>query len=229
MTTEGYLRAKARSEGRVQDVLDKYDRSFHGISDLPRFVCYRIANHIWFEMFIILIIAMNVTTLALYDPMRADGEGRNATLQIFEFVFLAVYILEALIRCIAFGVFQPKNCTKPGYLQEKENILDFVIVVGGIVDVILTSQSVESSGITALRVLRIFRMLKFVKGFGQAKLVVQTIAAAVGPLSRIVVIGFTILLMYTALGLSLYSGALNFACYWEANMTQVEVRPCGSA
>ena len=194
---------------------------------MPRYYCFHCITNKWFEAFILLVIAMNVFTLALYDPLQEEDEGRNAVLAVFEYTFLAIYIIEALMRGIADGFFTAKNCTRIAYLQSSENILDVVIIVGGIIDIILGQLEISSSGITALRVLRVFRMLKFVKGFGQAKLVVQTLMASFGPLSKIVLIAFTIMIMYTALGLQLYAGKLNRACYWVDPFKQVEVRPCG--
>lgn len=92
----------------------------------------RIADHTAFENFILFFILLNCVALAVFDPTRPSDEGRNAVLEQIEYLFLAVFTLEAIIKIVAYGFI-----LDPGtYIRNPWNILDFVIVVSGWASVI---------------------------------------------------------------------------------------------
>lgn len=70
-----------------------------------------------------------------------------------EYLFALVFLLEALIKIIAFGLIL--NGQK-SYLRSAENVLDFLIVIGSIVEFALHG----STSITGLRTFRMIRILR---------------------------------------------------------------------
>ena len=61
------------------------------------------------------------------------------------------------------------------------------------------------------------------------KAVISTIAVSLGPLSAVLGMSLIVLLIYVMLGLVLYMGKLDRACYWKINGTQVSVQACGNS
>lgn len=75
-------------------------------------------------MFIILV---NCVTLGLYDPY--DEKCLSSKCQVLEHLETSIYayfVLEMLIKMLAFGIFGDK-----GYLAESWNKLDLFIVAAG--------------------------------------------------------------------------------------------------
>lgn len=108
----------------------------------------KIAGHWLFENIILFFILFNCVALAVYDPTSASNVGRNAVLEDIEYLFLAVFTIEAVIKILAYGfLFAPGT-----YLRSPWNILDFVIVVSGWASVIGTlAGSGDGADLKALR------------------------------------------------------------------------------
>ena len=225
-----YLLMDRRTKMHLHNDLKAHDAAYHGTWDWLRYVCYN-AVHDWkFEVFFLLIIGCNVVTLALYNPLEPSGSGRNYYLQFIEFAFLGLYWIEVVVRSLADGFWYPKNTTQKAYISDSSNILDLFIVLSGTVEFALFFTSIEgSAGVTALRALRALRAVKFIKQFDSLRLVINVIFSALPPLASVMVVCLVIVVIYIVLGMQLYSGALRRACYWDANLTQVEVRACGTA
>lgn len=161
--------------------------------------------------------------------MIGDDEGRNKFLNYFEYAFLGIYILELIIRVLADGLSTPRNYTVPAYLQQSGNILDCIIVFTGILEIVLQEGfQVGSTGISALRCFRAFRMLNAAKRFPSMTRVIETLLASLVPLSGVMIMYVAVMTMFVVFGMQLFSGAMNRACYYNDNLTQVAVRACGN-
>lgn len=81
-----------------------------------------------FDVMILITIFANCAALAAYEPLPGrDSSEVNEGLEIAEYVFLAIFTLEAILKIIAYGFFFHSGA----YLRNGWNILDFVIVVVG--------------------------------------------------------------------------------------------------
>jgi len=113
-----------------------------------------IASHRSFEIFIVVVICSNAITMALdYD---SSTELYVSTLDKFEYTFLLIFTLEAIIKMAAFGF-----CY---YFSVSSNNLDFLIVVLGVAEItagliIETSTSVLKT-LQLIRIFRIFRVFR---------------------------------------------------------------------
>jgi hypothetical protein len=55
------------------------------------------------------VIIVNAAFLAANDPLKGDKEGFNAVTYYADFVFLAIFIIELIVKVIAFGFALHKN------------------------------------------------------------------------------------------------------------------------
>ena len=80
-----------------------------------------------FERLTMTIILLNCITLGLYDPMDENCLSKKCqVLESLETFIYAYFLLEMIIKMVAFGIFG-----KLGYLAETWNRLDFFIVAAG--------------------------------------------------------------------------------------------------
>ena len=88
---------------------------------------WHLTVYTWLERISMFVIMANCITLAMYDP--SDSKCKKSKCKVLEaieiFVF-AFFLLEMVVKMIAMGVIG-----KRGYLRDKWNRLDFVIVLVG--------------------------------------------------------------------------------------------------
>ena len=77
-----------------------------------------------------------------------------------EYVFLFIFTAECIMKIIAQGLFQHQNA----YLRNGWNILDFIIVIIGVVSTIMSTLEIEQFDVKALRAFRVLRPLRLVSG-----------------------------------------------------------------
>ncbi|MBN3323874.1 CAC1B protein, partial [Atractosteus spatula] len=93
-----------------------------------RRLCHYIVNLRYFEMCILVVIAMSSIALAAEDPVQADAP-RNNVLKYLDYVFTGVFTFEMVIKMIDLGLL-----LHPGsYFRDLWNILDFIVVSGALV------------------------------------------------------------------------------------------------
>lgn len=69
-----------------------------------RALCIKIVTNRWWNRFILLVIIVNSAFLAANDPLKGKKEGFNAVNYYGDFVFLAIFLIEAIIKIIALGL-----------------------------------------------------------------------------------------------------------------------------
>lgn len=84
--------------------------------------CALLVSSSFFEWFIIIVISLNITILALEDPKEAE---QDKTLQLIDFICLYIYTLEAVLKIGGMGLLFPKGA----YFKDAWNLLDFTIVL----------------------------------------------------------------------------------------------------
>ena len=124
-------------------------------SNCIRYVCLKIAKYRHFDNFIMFCILANTLVMAMvwFD----EPDGKEFVLEILNYVFSAIFTIEAIIKLIAL---------KKVYFNDSWNIFDFTIVVLTLVILILkfTKVPIEfGAGPTVLRALRIGRILRLIK------------------------------------------------------------------
>jgi hypothetical protein len=98
----------------------------------------------YFERFILLIIALNSLFLGMSDYSHVNSHGelvensswRNTLIRRSELVFTLIFTLECVLKIIGMGFYGQK-----GYLKDRWNWLDFLVVLTGSVSIPLSSTS----------------------------------------------------------------------------------------
>ncbi|KAF7258662.1 hypothetical protein EG68_04262 [Paragonimus skrjabini miyazakii] len=100
------------------------------------------------------------------------------------------------------------------YLRNGWNILDFTIVVLGLLQPLI-QEMVEESGVDvkALRAFRVLRPLRLVSGLPSLQVVLNAIMRAMVPLLHIALLVIFVIIIYAIIGLELFSGKLHATCY----------------
>jgi len=225
--------AKKASKGGPADQRPPRALFCLGLGNPVRKACIRIVEFKPFEWMILLTIFANCVALAIYTPYpNNDSNYINMTLENVELLFLVIFTLESILKIIAYGfLFHPG-----AYLRNGWNILDFVIVVIGLVSTVLSYMAIKGFDVKALRAFRVLRPLRLVSGVPSLQVVLNSILKAMVPLFHIALLVMFVIIIYAIIGLELFSGKLHKTCWknetygsneWRREQVQPET-PCGS-
>ncbi|KAL2297975.1 hypothetical protein Nmel_016934 [Mimus melanotis] len=97
-----------------------------------------IVNLRYFEMVILIVIALSSIALAAEDPVQAESP-RNDALKYLDYIFTGVFTFEMVIKMIDLGLL-----LHPGsYFRDLWNILDFIVVSGALVAFAFSGQYLD--------------------------------------------------------------------------------------
>ncbi|XP_016422379.1 voltage-dependent L-type calcium channel subunit alpha-1D-like [Sinocyclocheilus rhinocerous] len=83
-----------------------------------------------FDIFILIAIFANCMALAVYIPFpEDDSNSTNHDLETVEYAFLIIFTIETFLKIVAYGLVMHQNA----YVRNGWNMLDFVIVVIGLI------------------------------------------------------------------------------------------------
>ncbi|CAH1103425.1 unnamed protein product [Psylliodes chrysocephalus] len=190
-----------------------------------RKICIDVVEWKPFEWLILLTIFANCVALAVYTPFpNTDSNTTNAILEKVEYVFLVIFTTECVMKILAYGFLM-----HPGaYLRNGWNLLDFTIVVIGLITTVLQNLSKETFDVKALRAFRVLRPLRLVSGVPSLQVVLNSILRAMVPLLHIALLVLFVIIIYAIIGLELFSGKLHSTCYDNSTGKEMdEPHPCG--
>ncbi|KAL4226359.1 Voltage-dependent calcium channel type D subunit alpha-1 [Mactra antiquata] len=153
----------------------------------------------------------NCIALAWSKPYpESDTNKTNKVLEHVEIVFLVIFTVEAFMKIIAYGFLFHSGA----YLRNGWNILDFTIVVIGLISTIL-SFTLEDDvlDVKALRAFRVLRPLRLVSRAPSLQVVLNSILRAILPLFHIALLVIFVIIIYAIMGLELFSGKLHSTCF----------------
>jgi len=206
---------------------DRAQKSMGCLSLKNPFRKYCIALVEWkpFEFLILFTIICNCVCLAVYKPYPGqDSNDTNAILEKVEYAFLFIFTAECFMKIIAQGFIQHQNA----YLRNAWNILDFTIVMIGVVSTILSTMKIDQFDVKALRAFRVLRPLRLVSGVPSLQVVLNSIIMAMIPLLHIALLVIFVILIYAIIGLELFSGILHKTCFNnETDEMMEDPIPCG--
>ncbi|CAD5229555.1 unnamed protein product [Bursaphelenchus okinawaensis] len=180
-----------------------------------------------FEYFILLTIIGNCCVLAMDEHLpKNDKMPFSQMLEQTEPYFMTIFCLECLLKIIAFGFILHKG----SYLRSGWNIMDFIVVVSGVVTMLPFSPShnVDNQGVDlrTLRAVRVLRPLKLVSGIPSLQVVLKSILCAMAPLLQIGLLVLFAIVIFAIIGLEFYSGIFHSACYNdEGDIINISERP----
>nr|XP_043899798.1 voltage-dependent R-type calcium channel subunit alpha-1E isoform X1 [Solea senegalensis] len=161
-----------------------------------------------FEYMILATIIANCIVLALEQHLPGeDKTPMSKRLEKTEPYFIGMFCFEAGIKIIALGfVFH-----KGSYLRNGWNVMDFIVVLSGILAAAGAHMNI-SVDLRTLRAVRVLRPLKLVSGIPSLQIVLKSIMKAMVPLLQIGLLLFFAILMFAIIGLEFYSGKLHSTC-----------------
>ncbi|XP_067323732.1 voltage-dependent R-type calcium channel subunit alpha-1E isoform X6 [Anolis sagrei] len=179
-----------------------------------------------FEYMILATIIANCIVLALEQHLPEDDKTpMSRRLEKTEPYFIGIFCFEAGIKIVALGfVFH-----KGSYLRNGWNVMDFIVVLSGILATAGTHFNTHVD-LRTLRAVRVLRPLKLVSGIPSLQIVLKSIMKAMVPLLQIGLLLFFAILMFAIIGLEFYSGKLHRACYVNNSGELQELdppHPCG--
>ncbi|KFO75199.1 Voltage-dependent R-type calcium channel subunit alpha-1E, partial [Cuculus canorus] len=179
-----------------------------------------------FWYMILATIIANCIVLALEQHLPEDDKTpMSRRLEKTEPYFIGIFCFEAGIKIVALGfVFH-----KGSYLRNGWNVMDFIVVLSGILATAGTHFNTHVD-LRTLRAVRVLRPLKLVSGIPSLQIVLKSIMKAMVPLLQIGLLLFFAILMFAIIGLEFYSGKLHRACYTNNSGELEELdppHPCG--
>ncbi|RZF39363.1 hypothetical protein LSTR_LSTR000884 [Laodelphax striatellus] len=195
-----------------------------GLKNPLRKMCIDVVEWKPFEWLILLTIFANCVALAVYTPYPAsDSNNTNAVLEKIEYIFLVIFTVECMMKIIAYGFVAHQGA----YLRNGWNLLDFTIVVIGMISTVLSHLMIEGFDVKALRAFRVLRPLRLVSGVPSLQVVLNSILCAMIPLLHIALLVLFVIIIYAIIGLELFSGKLHKTCYNnETGEMMAEPHPC---
>ncbi|XP_064075211.1 muscle calcium channel subunit alpha-1-like isoform X15 [Vanessa tameamea] len=203
-------RKPARRGPKVQQERPKRALFCLTLKNPLRKLCIDIVEWKPFEWMILTTIFANCIALAVYTPYPAsDSNYTNWVLEKIEYIFLVIFTGECVMKIIAYGfVMHPGS-----YLRNGWNLLDFTIVVIGMVSTVLSSIFKDAFDVKALRAFRVLRPLRLVSGVPSLQIVLNSILKAMVPLLHIALLVIFVIIIYAIIGLELFSGKMHKTCY----------------
>ncbi|KAK0162142.1 hypothetical protein PV327_008504 [Microctonus hyperodae] len=208
------------------------DRPVRALFCLPlknpvRKMCIEIVEWKPFEWLILMTIFANCVALAVYTPYPcSDSNQTNMYLEKIEYVFLVIFTVECVLKIIAYGFVAHQGA----YLRNGWNMLDFTIVVIGMISTALSHFMKEGFDVKALRAFRVLRPLRLVSGVPSLQVVLNSILRAMVPLLHIALLVLFVIIIYAIIGLELFSGKMHKTC--RNNQTDEvmdDPHPCGDS
>ncbi|XP_077439307.1 voltage-dependent R-type calcium channel subunit alpha-1E isoform X2 [Vanacampus margaritifer] len=183
-----------------------------------------------FEYMILATIIANCIVLALEQHLpEEDKTPMSKRLEKTEPYFIGMFCLEAGIKIIALGFAFHKG----SYLRNGWNVMDFIVVLSGILAAAGAHMN-KSVDLRTLRAVRVLRPLKLVSGIPSLQIVLKSIMKAMVPLLQIGLLLFFAILMFAIIGLEFYSGRLHHTCTPQPGILENETVdsseyefPCG--
>uniref|UniRef100_A0A2K6QH91 Voltage-dependent P/Q-type calcium channel subunit alpha n=1 Tax=Rhinopithecus roxellana TaxID=61622 RepID=A0A2K6QH91_RHIRO len=135
--------------------------------------------------------------------------------------FIGIFCFEAGIKIIALGFAFHKG----SYLRNGWNVMDFVVVLTGILATVGTEFDLRT-----LRAVRVLRPLKLVSGIPSLQVVLKSIMKAMIPLLQIGLLLFFAILIFAIIGLEFYMGKFHTTCFEEGtdDIQGESPAPCGT-
>ena len=193
--------------------LDKNNTSLYVFHERSRFrrLVWRLLNWRWFDRFVLSVIVTNCVTLAMYDPTQEPDATWNRDLDVVESVFTFVFLAEMALQVVA------RNFViGPGaYLKQPWFVLDFCVVVAGVMSFIATALGMAGVGgnVTGVRALRALKPLRTLNGVPGVRVVASVVLDAAPLVFCALVLLAWLFLVFGIVGVDSFAGLLTGRCF----------------
>ncbi|XP_050308218.1 sodium channel protein 60E [Anthonomus grandis grandis] len=157
-----------------------------------RKVCIYLSTNQFFDYLVMATILLNCVFLAMAE-----------TIEEAEYIFLAIYTLEMIIKTIAKGFILNKYT----YLRNPWNWLDFVVITSGYATI-----GVEGANLAGLRTFRVLRALKTISILPGLKTIINALLHSFKQLAEVMTLTIFCLMVFALFALQVYKGELRNKC-----------------
>eukprot|EP01063_Lacrimia_lanifica_P012719 TRINITY_DN19407_c0_g1_i1.p1 TRINITY_DN19407_c0_g1~~TRINITY_DN19407_c0_g1_i1.p1 ORF type:complete len:1934 (+),score=511.02 TRINITY_DN19407_c0_g1_i1:149-5950(+) len=183
---------------------------FHYNHPARKFVA-NVVLHPWFNWLIMFIIFVNVVFLAIDNPSLDDEPALRKMIEVGDYIFTALFVLEALAKMFALGVYHPKAAVereqehmdvhlKEGYLNDPWNCIDLVVCVTALAGI----------GYAPFKLLRSLRALRFLILSEAVRVVLLSVLVALPHIAYVLLVCSFIWLVFGILGVALFKGQMYY-------------------
>uniref|UniRef100_A0A8D0F9R6 Voltage-dependent L-type calcium channel subunit alpha n=1 Tax=Strix occidentalis caurina TaxID=311401 RepID=A0A8D0F9R6_STROC len=162
-----------------------------------------VVNSTYFEYLMFVLILLNTICLAMqhYGQSCMFKEAMN----ILNMLFTGLFTVEMVLKLIAF---KPK-----GYFSDPWNVFDFLIVIGSIIDVILSETNVTAPGnaeensrisITFFRLFRVMRLVKLLSRGEGIRTLLWTFIKSFQALPYVALLIVMLFFIYAVIGMQVF-------------------------
>ncbi|KAM3963342.1 LOW QUALITY PROTEIN: voltage-dependent cation channel SC1 [Aphomia sociella] len=127
----------------------------------------------------------------------------SETIEEAEYIFLAIYTAEMIVKCIAKGFILNKYT----YLRNPWNWLDFVVITSGYATI-----GMEVGNLAGLRTFRVLRALKTVSIMPGLKTIINALLHSFKQLAEVMTLTIFCLMVFALFALQVYMGELRNKC-----------------
>ncbi|XP_054867189.1 calcium channel, voltage-dependent, N type, alpha 1B subunit, a isoform X5 [Amphiprion ocellaris] len=199
------------SQSGPKPILPYSSMFIFGQANPVRRLCHYIVTLRYFEMSILVVIAMSSIALAAEDPVWTNAP-RNNVLKYLDYAFTGVFTFEMVIKMVDLGLL-----LHPGsYFRDLWNILDFIVVSGALVAFAFSgTKGKDISTIKSLRVLRVLRPLKTIKRLPKLKAVFDCVVNSLKNVLNILIVYILFMFIFAVIAVQLFKGKF-FYCTDES-------------
>jgi hypothetical protein len=157
-----------------------------------RRTCIFLSTNQYFDYVVMTTILLNCVFLAMTD-----------TVEEAEYIFLAIYTAEMIIKSIAKGFILNKYT----YLRNPWNWLDFVVITSGYATI-----GMDVGNLAGLRTFRVLRALKTVSIMPGLKTIINALLHSFKQLAEVMTLTIFCLMVFALFALQVYMGELRNKC-----------------
>ena len=167
-----------------------------------RAILFKITRHRGFDIFLMFCIIANIIVMGL--NYEGAPSSYNTILENINYFFTAVFIVEFLLKIIAFGY--------KTYFSSNWNKFDFGVVFCSVAEIIITNSITGSVTflrvgpqiIRVMRVIRVTRVLKLVRKFQGLTKLIETLIATLPSIANVGALYLLVFYIYAILGVFLF-------------------------
>ncbi|GLV43437.1 Na channel protein 60E [Carabus blaptoides fortunei] len=166
-----------------------------------RRACIFISTNQYFDYVVMATILLNCVFLAMTE-----------TVEEAEYIFLAIYSCEMVIKGIAKGFILNKYT----YLRNPWNWLDFVVITSGYATI-----GMEVGNLAGLRTFRVLRALKTVSIMPGLKTIINALLHSFKQLAEVMTLTIFCLMVFALFALQVYMGELRNKCVLSVDLVNI--------
>uniref|UniRef100_A0A3B4CRF5 Voltage-dependent L-type calcium channel subunit alpha n=1 Tax=Pygocentrus nattereri TaxID=42514 RepID=A0A3B4CRF5_PYGNA len=155
-----------------------------------------VVNSTGFEYIMFVLIMLN--TLCLAVQHYGQSQLFNYVMDILNMVFTAVFTVEMVLKLIAF---KPR-----GYFGDAWNVFDALVVIGSIVDIVLSEIDVSNAriSITFFRLFRVMRLVKLLSRGEGIRTLLWTFIKSFQALPYVALLIAMLFFIYAVIGMQIF-------------------------